>query len=128
LFPELILDPTNSEHSKTAEKNQHRAGIQYGAVVKKLHENGLKTLPEDIAVGLARAIQLSIGSVGVAKRLAAAEAELAELKGSNGMIATYFRPGVNNNGNVRPPVNPGNDKGPASPQEAGRLATQVFKK
>ncbi len=127
LFPELILDPTNSEHNKVAEKNQHRAGIQYGALVKKLHQNGLKTLPEDLAVGMARAIQLSIGSVGIAKQLAAANERIAQLEGNNGMIATYLRPGVNSNGNGRPPA-PANDKGPTSPQQAGQLAAQVFRK
>lgn len=128
LFPELIMDPNNAEISKIAEKNQHRAAIQFGALMKKLHENGMKNAPEDLVTGLARAVQLSIGSVSVAKRLAAAEAELAELKGTNGMIATYFRPGVNSNGNARPAASTNNDKGPMSPKDAGAMAASVFKK
>ncbi len=127
LFPELIMDPSNSEHSKIAEKNQHRAGIQYGALVKKLHENGLRTLPEDLATGMARAIQLSIGSVGIAKQLDAANKRIAELEGNNGMIAAYFRPGMNSNGSKAPPAPAANDKGPASPKDAGRMAAQVFR-
>jgi len=125
LFPELIIDPTNAERSKVAESNQHRAGIQYGALVKKLHENGLKNLPEDLATGLARSIQLAIGSVGVAKQLEAAQRRIAELEGNNGMIATYLRPGVNTAGNARPVVNT-NTKGPMSPKEAGQAALAVF--
>lgn len=127
LFPELIMDSTNAEHSKVAEKNQHRAGIQYGALVKKLHENGLRTLPEDLATGLARAIQLSIGGVGIAKQLDAANKRIAELEGNNGMIATYFRPGMNSNGSKAPPPVATNNKGPVSPKEAGRMAAQVFR-
>lgn len=128
LFNNLIIDPTNTEASKIAESNQHRAAIQYGALVKKLHENGLKTLPEDLAIGLARSVKLSIGGVGLAKELQAAHARIAELEGTNGMIATYFRPGVNTNGGGRPVANLASEKGPTSPAEAGKAALAVFKK
>lgn len=128
LFANLIIDPTNTEVSKIAESNQHRAAIQYGALVKKLHENGLKTLPEDLAIGLARSVKLSIGGVGLAKELQAARSRIAELEGTNGMIATYFRPGVNTNGGSRAASNPGQDKGPSNPAEAGQAALAVFRK
>ncbi len=128
LFPNLLLDPSNAEHNKIAEKNQHRAGIQYGALVKKLYENGLKTFPEDLAVGLARSVQLSIGGVGIAKQLELAQSRIQELEGSAGMMATYLRPGVNSNGSARPASNPADSKGPMSPKDAGQAALAVFKK
>lgn len=119
IYSNLIMDPTNSEHSSIAEKNQHRAGIQYGALLKKLHENGLKTLPEDLAIGLARSVQLSIGGVGAYKQLAEANKLIADMQGSNGMMATYLRPGMNSNGQ-RSAAPVSNDRGPASPKDAAQ--------
>ncbi len=127
LFPHMIVNPDNAEQSKQAEKNQHLSGIQFGALVKKLHENGLKSLPEDLATGLARSVQLAIGSVGIAKQLDAANKRIAELEGTSSVMTTYLRPGMNSNGAPRPAPS-ANDRGPASPQDAGMLAAQIFKK
>lgn len=127
LFAELILDPNNPEHNNQVEKNQHRAAIQFGAAVKKLHENGMKTIPEDFAVGLARSIQLSIGAVSVAKQLEAANARIAELEGKSGMLATYLRPGLNNGGQGRI-ISTTPDRGPMDPKQAGQAASAVFRR
>lgn len=129
LFTNLILDPNNTEHNAIAEKNQHRAAIQFGALMKKLHENGLRTAPEDLTTGLARSLQLAVGGVGLAKELQAAHQRIAELEGTSGVLKTYLRPGMNNNGGGnRPVTNPAQEKGPANPREAGMAAAQVFSK
>ena len=59
-YPELILNPTNPEfNKKVVEPIQHKASIQLSALMKKLEANGLKTLPTDVADGLARMVLLS---------------------------------------------------------------------
>lgn len=125
IYSNLVMDPANSEHNKMVERNQHRAAIQYGAVLKELRDNGLKTLPDKLAKGLARSITLAIGGVGAYRELQQVRQELAEIKQSLTVQTTYFRPGVNGNGfSQAAPKAP--DVGPKSPQEAGKLASAAL--
>lgn len=127
IYRDLILDPTNPEHNKLAEKNQHRAAIQYGAVVKELFQNGLKTLPDKVAQGLARSILLSIGGVAAFEQLERVTRELAEIKQSSSVQTTYFRPSPNGNGHSAP-ANRQPDTGPRSPEEAAKRASESLKR
>lgn len=123
IYSNLILDPTNPEHNANVEKNQHRAAIQFGAFIKELHKAGTKNLPENVVVGIARMVQLSIGGVDAYKQLAKATAELAEIKQSSSVRNSYFRPSPNGNGHSAPPARAA-DPGPRNPQEAAQRAGQ----
>jgi hypothetical protein len=122
IYPQLIMDPTNPEHNKIVERNQHRAAIQFGALMKELKAGGMKNIPDKVAQGMARSILLAMGSVGAHKEVQRLSQELADIKRSSSVQTTYFRPSSNGNGGgVHIPAAPANS--PKTPQEAGKLAS-----
>ncbi len=121
-YKELIISPTNPEFNKnTVEPIQHRASIQYGALVKQLAANGLKQLPPELASGLARMVLLSIGGALTLDARVRAEREASQISETNRRIGGYLRPsmgGQNGSGHVPRSQN----TGPANPREAARIA------
>lgn len=65
LFPELVYREDDAEHNKNwAKPIDAKAQAEYGKMVKLLRESGLKRLPEELAVALARAARfLAAGPV-----------------------------------------------------------------
>lgn len=127
-YQELILHPTDKEYNKNVvEPIQYKASTQYAALVKKLSQNGLKTLPPDLATGLARMVLLSIGGAltidAKSKAEATAQEVLQHTKRTNG----YIRPSIgSSNGaghNVKAP-----SQNYLNPRTAGELAAKVFNK
>jgi len=125
IYADLVIEPGNIEHNKVVERNQHKAAIQFGAIVKELKANGLKTLPDKIAKGLARSILLSIGGVGAYQHAQKLAQELNDIKQSASIQTSYFRPGPNGNGSgsSAPKVD---SKGPMNPNEAGKIGASFF--
>lgn len=129
VYKELILHPTDTDfNKKVVEPIQHRASVQFGALVKKLAQAGLKELPEDLALGLARSVQLSIAGAMLldekSKAVAERDAVIQNTKRTNG----YMRPqigGQNGGGHMT--------KAPAqqpllNPRSAAEAAARVFNK
>lgn len=129
VYKELILHPTDLEfNKKVVEPLQHRASMQYGGWVKRLFENGLKTLPDDLAVGMARSVLLSIGGALLMDAKAKAESErnavIQHTKRTNG----YIRPNMGgSNGSAHQTKAP-EQRPLLNPKSAGDLAAKIFNK
>jgi hypothetical protein len=128
-YKELILHPTDTDfNKKVVEPIQYRASVQYGALVKKLSENGLKTLPPDLAAGLARMVQLSIGGALVmdAKRQAEAErnAVIQNTKRTNG----YMRPTIGGSNGSAHETKTQAQQPLLNPRTAAEQAARIFNK
>lgn len=128
-YKELILHPTDTDYNKkVVEPIQYKASVQYGALIRKLHENGLKTLPPELANGMARMVLLSIG--GAITMDAKVKAETT----ANTLIQNTKR----TNGYVRPVIGGQNGAGhsnkgsgvrePLTPESAAKAALNVFNK
>lgn len=129
VFKELILHPTDSEYNKKiVEPIQSRAATQYGALVKKLAENGLKQLPPELASGLARMVLLSIGGALTFDTKVKAEQTASQLLQHANRVSPYLRPSIGGQNGSAHSNKASQSRGPTTPQEAARLATQAFKR
>lgn len=129
VYKELILHPTDTEfNKKVVEPIQHRAAIQYSALIKELNANGLKTLPQSLAVGLARMVQLSIGGALSLEAKVAAEQERNAMKSNIQRTSGYIRPTIGGQNGSTHSARAGQSQTPKSPQEAAAAAARYFNK
>jgi transcriptional regulator with XRE-family HTH domain len=129
VFKELIVHPTDSEYNKkVVEPIQSRAATQYGALVKKLAENGLKQLPPELASGLARMVLLSIGGALTFDTKVKAEQTASQLMQHASRVTPYLRPSIGGQNGSAHTNKASQSRGPTTPQEAARLATQALKR
>lgn len=128
VYKEFILHPTNTEYNKkVVEPIQHRASIQFGALVKQLRANGLKQLPGELASGLARMVLLSIGGALTLDEKAKAVSRADTIMQNTARTNTYVRPPVGGQIGSSHAARAVVDKGPTNPMEAGKRASEFFK-
>lgn len=129
-YKEFIMHPTDAEYNKTVvEPIQHKAATQYGALVKQLADAGLKRLDPNLAVGLARMVQLSIAGALSLKDKAKVERQLNAVQQHNQRVTPYMRPAVGgNNGSSNGKNSSVNGRqGPRTAQEAALMGAAFFK-
>lgn len=129
VYRELVLHPTDNEfNKKVVEPIQHRASVQYGALVKKLSDNGLKVLPPDLAQGLARMVLLSIGGALTMDAKVKAEDRANAVIQNTKRTVGYMRPAI---GGQNGSTNGGNSSGftgPTNPRSAAEEAVKNLNK
>lgn len=114
---ELIFDPANQEHNKQfVEPIVTKAATEYAKIVKLLAQNGLETMPKDLAKAISKMVLLAHSSAVAMETRAAAEREAAELRQNTTRRTNYLRP--NTIGSGAPNNSRGEQKPPANPQEA----------
>jgi hypothetical protein len=119
VFKEFIMHPTDSEwNTKVVEPIQHKAVTQLGALVKQLSKNGLKTLPPELADGLARMVLLSIGGASVLDKKEIAEKKADTLLRNTKRTTPYNRPSIG--GSRGSSVSASKDQTPVNPKTAAQ--------
>ena len=95
LLPELIFQPGDDAHNNTYVKPVlTKAGMEYGKIVKHLFDNGLRTLPDELAFALANMCQLA-HATGVQATIRDSAMKHAQTLAADAMAGRKFnRPAV----------------------------------
>lgn len=92
---ELILKENDPEHNKKyVEPVQTKAAQEYGKLVVALAQHGLENLPDDLAYGLARMVQLAVASGIAIQTRAAAEKHAQDIQASSRRSQGIYRPNI----------------------------------
>ena len=123
-IPELIYREGDTEHNKTyVEPILQAASAEYGKIIRMLAENGLETLPKDVAFALARMVHLAHASGIALQARTMAEQAARELQQNVTRTTRYERPAIGSSGGSGQASAPT----PKSPSEAAdMLINQVM--
>ena len=98
-IPELIYREGDTEHNKTyVEPVLQAASAEYGKIIRMLAENGLETLPKDVAFALARMVHLAHASGIALQARTIAEQAARELQQNVTRTTRYERPAIGSSG------------------------------
>lgn len=118
---EIIPRTNDPEFNETWVKPiMERASMEYGAVIRTLAENGLESLPDELAEALATSCLLSITSAVSVERANAAEDYANQVHQNSQRTNGMVRPSMGQSGSMGAPHTSNQSTRPDSPLAAGR--------
>lgn len=124
---ELIFHPTNEDHNqKVVQPIMDECGRQYGRLIKQLVANGLKSLPDELAIGLSDSVCGAVVTAFAMRTRDAAEQSRNQLRQNMTRHANYVRPSIGGHAPSPGPVPAAQPQSQGiSPADAAKISLQA---